>query len=117
MVQVLDLPAGNLEQPVCCMSHTICLFLHNTDHHLGLAGVIYIVEGYIGWLQMYYAEPGRSLDQQTALLRNSLPNQEFRVCRNYVGSGVLDPLAGPSMKGILQGLHLASLYPVRLFVG
>ena len=120
MVQVLDLLAGNLEQPVCRMSHTICLSQHNTDHRLECAGVIYIVDRYIGWLCTYYGEPGRSLDQRTALLRNSLPNWEFWLCQNYIGSGVclfLDPLAGLSVKGFLQVLRLASLYPVRLFVG
>ena len=66
---------------------------------------------------MYYGEPGRSLDRQTAFFQNSLPNWEFWLFQNYVGSGVclfLDPLAGLSMKGFVQGLHLASLYPVRL---
>ena len=66
MVQVLDLPAGNPEQPVSRMSSMICLSPHNTDHHLGHTGVIYTVDGYIGWLHMYYG--GRSLDQQTVLL-------------------------------------------------
>ena len=119
MVQVLDLPAGNLEQPVSHMSSMICLSPHNTDHHLGCAGEIYIADGYIGWLCMYYGEPGRSLDWRTALLQNSLPNQESQLFQNYVGSGVClfpDPLAGLSMKGFVQGLHLASLYPARLFV-
>ena len=105
---------------MCHMSSTICLSLHNTYHRLGHAGVIYIVDGYIGWLRTYYGEPGRSLDLRTALLWNSLPNWEFQLCWNYIGSGVclfLDPLAGLSVKGFLQGLHLASLYPVRLFVG
>ena len=102
------------------MSCTICLFLHNTDHHLGHAGVIYIADGYIGWLHTYYGEPDRSLDRRTVLLWNSLPNQEFWLCQNYIGSGVclfIDTLAGLSVKEFLQVLRLASLYPVRLFVG
>ena len=74
MAQVLDLPVGNLEQLVCHMSHTICLFPHNTFHHLGHAGVIYAVDGYFSWPHMYYGEPDRSLDQRTVLLQNSLPN-------------------------------------------
>ena len=118
MVQVPDLPAGNLEQP---LTHSkICLSLCSTNHHLGHAGGIYIVDGYIGWLCMYYGEPGRSLDRQTALLWNSLPNWEFWLFHNYVRSGVFlfpDPLAGLSMMGFVQGLDQASLYPVRLFVG
>ena len=120
MFRVLDLLAGNLEQPVCCMSHTICPSPHNTFHHLGHAGVIYTVDGYIDWPHMYYGEPDRSLDQCTVLPWNSLPDQEFWLCQNYVGSGFhlfLDPLAGLSVEGFLQELHLASLYPVRLFVG
>ena len=94
------------------MSCTICLSPHNTFHHLGHAGVIYTVDGHIDWLCTYYGEPGRSLDQRTALPQNSLPNWEFRLCQNYVGSGVclfLDPLPGLSVKGFLQVLHLASL--------
>ena len=120
MVQVLDLPAGNLEQPVCCMSHTICLFSHDTFHCLGHADVIYTVDGYIDWPHTYYGEPYRSLDGHTVLLQNSLPNWGFRLCQNYVGSGVhlfLDPLVGLSVKGFLQELHLASLCPVSLFLG
>ena len=119
MVQVLDLLAGNPEQLVTRMSSTICLSLCSTDHHLGHASGIYIVDGYIGWLHMYYGEPCRNLDWQTALLWNSLPNWEFWLFQNYVGAGVclfLDPLAGLSMKGFVQGLHPASLYPARLFV-
>ena len=49
MVQALDLSAGNLEQPVSHMSHTICLFPHNMFHHLGHAGVISPVDEYISW--------------------------------------------------------------------
>ena len=120
MVQVLDLPASNLEQPVSHMSSTICLSPQNIFHRREHAGVIYIVVGYIGWLHMYYGEPGRSLNWQTVLLQNSLTNQQFWLFQDYVGSGVclfLDLLAGLSVKGFLQVLRLASLYPVRLFVG
>ena len=120
MVQVLYLPTSNLEQPVCHMSHTICLLPHNMFHRLGWAGVIYTVDGYIDWLHMYYGEPSKSLGQCTVLLWNSLLNQEFWLCQNYIGSGVclfLDPQAGLSVKGFLQVLHLASLYPVKLFFG
>ena len=102
------------------MSRTICLSPHNTVHCLGHAGVIYIVDGYIGWPHMYYDEPGRSLDRRTVLLQNSLLKWEFQLCQNYIGSGVclfLGPLAGLSVKGFLQVLRLASLYPVKLFVG
>ena len=104
MAQALDLPAGNLEQPVSDMSHTIRLFPHNTFHHLGHAGVIYTVDKYIDWLHVYYGEPGKSLGQCTVLLQNSLLNWEFRLCRNYNESVIhlfLDPLAGLSVKGFL----------------
>ena len=117
---MLDLLAGNLEQPVSCISHTICLFPHNTFHHLGHAGVIYTVNEYIGWPHMYYGEPDRSPDLRTVLLQNSLPDGEFWLSQNYFGSDVhlfLDPLTGLSVEGFLQELHLASLCPVRLFVG
>ena len=77
MVQVLDLLAGNLEQPVSHMIGTICQSPHNTGGHLGHASEIYILDGYIGWLCMYYGEPGKNLSQQTALLPNSPPNWEF----------------------------------------
>ena len=120
MVQVLDLPAGNLEQPVSRMSSMICRSPHNTDHHLGHASEIYIIDGYIGWLHTCYDKPGRNLNWQTALLGNSPPNQEFRFSQNCVGSGVClvsDPLAGLSVKGLVQGLCLASLYPEWLTVG
>ena len=120
MVQVLDLPAGNLEQPVSRMSPTICLFPHNTFHCLGHAGVIFTVDECIGWPDMYYGEPDRSLDLCTVLLPNSLPDWEFWLCQNYIGSVIhlfLDPQAGLSVEGFLQELHLASLCPVRLFVG
>ena len=69
---------------------------------------------------MCYGEPGRNPNRQTALPRNSPPNRECRFFQNYVGSGVClvpDPLAGLSMNGFVQGLHLASLYPERLTVG
>ena len=102
------------------MSHTICLFPHNMFHCLGHAGVIYTVDEYIDWLHRHYGEPGKSLGQHTVLLQNSLLNQEFQFCQNYVGSVVhlfLDSLAGLSVKGFLQVLHLASLCPVMLFVG
>ena len=120
MVQVLDLPAGNLEQPVSHMSGTFCRSPCNTDHCLGHLSEIYILDGYIGWLHMYYGEPGRSPSWQTALLPNSHPNQEFQFFQNYVWSGIClvpDPLASLSMKGFVQGLHPASLYPERLTVG
>ena len=120
MVQALDLPAGNLEQLVSSMSRTICLFPHNTFHHLGHAGVIYTVDEYIGWPHMYYGEPDRNLDLRTVLLQNSLPDQEFQLCWNYFGSVVhlfLDAMAGLSVKGFLPELRLASLCPVRLLVG
>ena len=120
MVQVLDLPAGNLEQPVSHMSHTICLFPHNRFCHLGHAGVIYTVDECIGWPHMYYGEPDRSLDLHTVLLLNSFPDQEFLLCWDYVGSVIhlpLDPQAGLSVEVFLQELHLARLCPVRLFVG
>ena len=120
MVQALDLLAGNLEQPVSHMSRTICLFLHNTCHHLGHAGVIYTVDKCICWPHMYYGEPDRSLDLRTVLLPNSLPDQEFWLCRNYIGSVIhvfLDLQADLSVEGFRQELHLASLCPVRLFVG
>ena len=105
MVQVLDLPAGNPEQPVTRMSSTICLSPHSTGHHLGHTSGIYIVDGYIGWLCMY--EPGRRPNWQTALLGNSPPNWEFQFFQNYVGSGIClvpDPLAGLSVKEFVQGL-------------
>ena len=120
MVQALDLPAGNSEQPVSHMSHTICLFPHNAFHHLGHAGVIYTVDEYISWPHMYYGEPDRSLDLLTVLLQNSLPDWVFWLCWNYFGSVVhlfLNPLAGLSVEGFLLELHLASLCLVRLFVG
>ena len=77
MVQVLDLPAGNLEQSVSRMIGTICQSPHNTDCHLGHASEIYILDGYISWLRMYDGEPGKNLNRQTALLWNSPPNREF----------------------------------------
>ena len=116
---MLDLLAGNLEQPVFHVSSTIYQFPHNTDCHLGHASEIYILDGYIGWLCMYNAEPGRNPSRKTALFQNSPPNREFRIFQNYVGSGVClvpDPLAGLSMKGFVQGLCPASLYPERLTV-
>ena len=61
-----------------------------------------------------------SLSQQTALLPNSPPNHEFRLFQNYFRPGVYlvpDHLTDLSMKGFVQGLHLASLYPERLTVG
>ena len=79
MVQVLDLLASNPEQPVSRMGSTICLSPCSTDHHLEHASGIYILDGYIGWLCMYYGEPGRSLDRQTALLWNSPPNGEWGI--------------------------------------
>ena len=102
------------------MSHTICLFPHNAFHHLGHAGVIYTVDECIGWPHMYYGEPDRSLDLRTVHLPNSLPDREFLLCQDYVKSVIhlfLDPQAGLSVKRFLQELHLASLCPVRLFVG
>ena len=77
MVQVLDLPAGNLEQPVSRMIGKICQSPHNTDFHLGHASEIYILDRYISWLCMYYVGPGKNLNWQTALLWNSPPNWEF----------------------------------------
>ena len=120
MVQVLDLLAGNLEQPVSHMSSMICRFPCNTDCHLGHASEIYILDGYIGWLHTCYGGPGRNLNWQTALLGNSPPNQKFQFSQNYVGSGVClvpDSLAGLSVKGFVQGLCPASLYPEWLTVG
>ena len=120
MVQVLDLLAGNLEQPVSHVSSMFCQSPCNTDHHLGHEGRIYNLDGYIGWLHMYYGVLGMSLSRQTALVQNSPPNQEFRLFQNYVRPGVClvpDPLTGLSMKGFVQGLHLASLYPERLTIG
>ena len=120
MVQVLDLLAGNLEQPVSHVSSTFCLSLHNTACHLGHASGIYILDGYIGWLCTCYSAPGTSPNRQTALLQNSPPNWEFRLFQNYVRSGVClvpDPLTGLLMRGFVQGLHLASLCPERLTVG
>ena len=120
MVQVLDLPAGNLEQPVSHMIGTICQSPPKTDRHLGHASEIYILDGYIGWLCMYYGEPDKNLNRQTALLQNSPPNREFQFFQNYVWSGIClspDPLAGLSMKGFVQGLCLASLYHEWLTVG
>ena len=120
MVQVLDLPAGNLEQLVSHVSSMFSQSLRNTDCHLGHAGRIYNLDGYIGWLHMYYGALGMSLSQQTALLQNSPPNQEFQLFQNFVMPGVClvpDPLTGLSMKGFVQGLHLASLCPERLTVG
>ena len=76
MVQVLDLPAGNLEQLVSHASSMLSQPPHNTDHHLGCASGIYILDRYIGWLCMCYGVLGMSLNQQTAL-QNSPPNQEF----------------------------------------
>ena len=69
---------------------------------------------------MCYGVPSTNPDQQTALLQNSPPNQEFQIFQNYVGPGVClvpDPLAGLLMKGFVEGLHLASLYPERFTVG
>ena len=120
MVQVLDLLAGNLEQPVSRMIGTICQSPCNTDHRLGHASEIYILGGYISWILMNYGEPGKNLNRQTALLWNCPPNQEFLFFQNYVWSGIClvpDPQAGLSLKGFVQGLHLASLYPERLIVG
>ena len=91
-----------------------------SSNHPGHVGVIYTVDGYIGLPHMYYVEPNRSLGQQTVLLQNSLQNWEFWLLQNYVGSGgclFLDPLVGLLVKGFLQELCLANLYPVRLFVG
>ena len=81
---------------------------------------MYILDGCFGWPHMYYGGPGRSPNCQTALLWNPPPNQEFRIFPNHVGSGIClvpDSLAGLSVEGFVQGLHLASLYPERLTVG
>ena len=56
---------------------------------------------------MYYGVLSRSLDQCTVLHQNSLLDQEFWLCWNYVGSGVclfLDPLAGLISEGISTGI-------------
>ena len=88
MVQLLDLPAGNLEQLVSCANNKLYRSPHSTDRHLGCAIGICILDRYIGWLCMCCGVPGTSPNWQTALLQNSPPNWEFQSFQNYVDPGV-----------------------------
>ena len=93
---------------------------HNTSHHLKQVGMICNLGEYVDWPQMYCNALSRSLDRHTVLLPNFLPAVGFQLFLNYIRPGVclfLDHLAGLFVKEFLQELHLASLYPVRLFVG
>ena len=85
MVQLIDLPAGNLEQPVSFVNKTFGQPQHSTDHHLRHVIWINILGEYVGWPHMCCGVLSMSPNQQTALLPNSPLDLESQNYQKYIG--------------------------------